>query len=115
VKGDQTDDGDQSGCLCKDHDDFRNLEIRIRTLPATAFKNANMQNNLISKLNAVIVMINAGDGTRALNKLQNDVQAKTDGCAQIGASDKNDWIITCEAQAAVYSDIVSILSELKGL
>jgi hypothetical protein len=52
-----------------------------------------MRNELIKKLNAVIARIEAGHYRDALEQLQDDILAKTDGCAKVGAPDKNDWII----------------------
>jgi len=51
----------------------------------------------------------------ALDKLQNDLLAKTDGCAASGAPDKNDWIATCEEQAVVYQELQRIIIMLQEL
>ena len=95
--------------------DIQDLETTISGFPPTVFKNANMQNTLINKLNEVIAAISAGDYTGALNKLQNDILKKTDGCAVSGAPDKNDWITNCKTQGILYPMIVSIINELKLL
>jgi Tol biopolymer transport system component len=95
--------------------DIQDLETTITGLPSGAFKNANMQNTLINKLNEVIAAISAGDYTGALNKLQNDILKKTDGCAVSGAPDKNDWITNCKTQGILYPLINSIINELKLL
>jgi PKD repeat protein len=95
--------------------DIQNLEITITSASPSAFKNPNMQNTFINKLNAVIADISAADYSGAQNKLQNDVLAKTDGCAASGAPDRNDWISGCTTQGAVYPKILSIINEIKAL
>jgi beta propeller repeat protein len=95
--------------------DIQDLETTINGFESGVFKNANMQNALINKLNAVIAAISTGDYTAAINQLQNDVLAKTDGCALSGAPDKIDWIRDCETQGILYPKILSIINELKLL
>ena len=51
----------------------------------------------------------------ALNKLQNDILQKTDGCAETGEPDKNDWIITCEEQGELYLLVIETIEHVKGL
>ena len=89
----------------------------INGLPPDAFKNRNMQNTLTNKLNAVLAQINEGEYQQALDKLLHDVLSKTNGCADAGAPDKNDWITTCADQAQVYPVImetIGLLQELVG-
>jgi hypothetical protein len=80
-----------------------------------AFKNANMRNALLNKLNAVIASVEAGNYSDALGQLQNDILTKTDGCATIGAPDKNDWITNCPDQSKVYTPLLNIIAEVKAL
>jgi hypothetical protein len=94
--------------------DIQNVQTIIGTIDPGKMKNTNMQNALINKLNAVIADIGNMDYQDAINKLQNDVLAKTDGCALSGAPDKNDWINDCEPQTLLYGQIQSIIDELKG-
>jgi len=51
----------------------------------------------------------------ALNKLENDILAKTDGCVESGEPDKNDWIITCEGQNEVYPLIMETIDYVMAL
>ena len=51
----------------------------------------------------------------AYDKLFNDVLKKTDGCANEGAPDSNDWIEDCGAQAEVYAFIMETLDLLSKL
>jgi hypothetical protein len=87
----------------------------IASLAPGAFKNQNMQNALLNKLNAVIASIEAGNYSDALAQLQNDILGKTDGCANSGAPDKNDWIVDCPDQSKVYAPVLNIIAEVKAL
>ena len=87
----------------------------INGLDPSDFKNRNMANTLVNKINVVLNMIEHGDYAGAANKLENDVLAKMDGCADAGEPDKNDWLITPEAQEAVYSDVARAIELLVGL
>ena len=60
-------------------------------------------------------MIKLGLYEDALDKLQNDILQKTDGCATESSPDKNDWIITCENQAIVYPLILRAIELLERL
>ena len=82
-------------------------------LPA-AFKNPNMINALTNKSNAVLQLIDQGLYIEALDKLENDVLNKTDGCGNTGIPDKNDWIKDCETQGQVYPFIMQAIHLLGG-
>ena len=84
-------------------------------LPDAAFKNKNMRNALVNKLNAVIKDVDAGNYAEALAKLQEDVMAKTDGCAASGKPDKNDWIINCIYQEMIYPELMDIVGHITEL
>jgi hypothetical protein len=75
----------------------------INGLDPGELKNATMQKALTNKLAAVIADVEAGYLQDALDKLEHDVIAKTDGCAASGAPDKNDWLKTCAAQGPIYA------------
>jgi len=92
----------------------QDLEETI-SISITSFKNCTMQKTLINKLNAVIADIEAGNYQVAIDKLQHDLLAKTDGCATSGAPDKNDWIKSCGEQAVVYQELQQIISMLQQL
>lgn len=51
----------------------------------------------------------------ALNKLEHDLLGKTNGCAESGAPDKNDWIKDCDAQTQVYPLIREAIELLTNL
>jgi PKD repeat protein len=90
-------------------------QVTIGNLDPTVFKNSNMKNAMINKLSSVAANIEAGQYQEALGQLQHDLLAKTDGCATSGAPDKNDWIKSCENQAAVYQELQKIITMLQQL
>lgn len=97
---------------------IQNCSAEIASLSPTVFKNANMQNALLNKLNAVIANIEAGNYADALGQLQNDILGKTDGCANSGAPgtpDKNDWIKDCTAQGLIYPCILDAIAKVQAL
>jgi len=87
----------------------------IAALPVECFHSKNSVKPLTKKIDAVLAMIESGAYEAALDKLQNDLLRKMDGCAERGAPDKNDWIVTCEAQQQVYPLIVQAIELLQGL
>ncbi len=84
-------------------------------LPTDGLQNANTATPLINKLNAIQDMIDRGAYRAALNQLKNDVLPKTDGCALTGEPDRNDWLVTCEAQAEVYPLVIRTIELLERL
>ena len=73
----------------------------------------NQQKTLLNKLEAVRKQIEEGAFQGALNKMENDILPKTDGCARGASSDSTDWINTCSGQGAVYPLIVELIEALK--
>lgn len=93
----------------------QNCIAQVSLLSTSVFKNANMQNTMINKFNAVIANIEAGNYADALGQLQNDILNKTDGCANSNNPDKNDWITTCPAQGSVYPSILVAIDAVEAL
>ena len=92
------------------------LETALDTLnglDASSFKNANQKNWLGNKLMIVQVLIDQDDYQQALDKLQNDVLEKTDGCTDNGVVDNSDWIEDCVAQDALYQEISTLIALLE--
>jgi hypothetical protein len=87
----------------------------IANLESSAFKNATMKNTVINKLSSVAANIEAGNYQEALGQLQHDLLAKTDGCTNSGAPDKNDWIKDCENQKVVYPELLRIIDLVQQL
>ena len=73
----------------------------LNGLPNSAFSNPNFRNALSNKLQAVIQLIDDGDYQNAIDKLQSDILAKTDGCSTGGAPDNNDKIMNCTYQQLI--------------
>ena len=84
-------------------------------LDPDTLKNKNMKNALLNKINAAQQMLDAGRYEEALNKLQNDILAKTNGCVETGQPDRNDWIITCEGQSQLYPLVIETIEYVSGL
>ena len=84
-------------------------------LETESLKSKNLKRSLLNKINTATEMIDKDMYSNALNKLQNDILQKTDGCTETGGPDKNDWIITCEEQAEVYPLIIETIEHVKGL
>jgi hypothetical protein len=84
-------------------------------LEPDSLKNENMKNALLNKIDAAMKMIDQANYTGALSKLENDILQKTNGCADTGKPDKNDWIITCEQQSQIYPLILETIEHIKTL
>jgi len=96
-------------------DVLRRAIIVINALDPGVFKNPNMQHALTNKISAVLIDIQNGLYHDALDKLQNDILKKTDGCATGGSPDKNDWITSCPEQSKVYPLIQQAIKLLWGM
>lgn len=84
-------------------------------LDPDVFKNSNMRNTTTNKINAALAKIDKGFYQDALDKLEYDILAKTDGCVDLGGPDKNDWLTTCEAQGQAYPLIIDAIGLLESL
>ena len=69
----------------------------------------------LQPINAATPAIDERRYLDALDKLENDIIAKTDGCANAGAPDKNDCITSCAAQGQVYPFMIEAINLLKLL
>ena len=87
----------------------------INALDTDVFKNKNNKKTLTNKFNAVINKLENAEYHDALKKLENDILRKMDGCALTGDVDKNDWIIDCDAQGAVYPLVVDLIDLLQQM
>ena len=87
----------------------------VNLLDPNSLKNENLSNALTNKINAALAMIDEGLYQDALDKLVNDILQKTNGCADTGQPDKNDWIITCEEQGLVYPLVIEAIELLENL
>jgi hypothetical protein len=89
--------------------------VTINSLPPTAFINETLQNTMTRKVSVVLTNVAEDNYNAAYHKLLNDVLKKTDGCAETGSPDKNDWIKSCSDQALVYPLIIAALDLLSNL
>jgi hypothetical protein len=96
-------------------DTLQETTVTINSLDDIVLKNNNMKNALTNKINAALEMIDQGLYENALDKLENDILGKTNGCAEIGKPDKNDWIEDCDAQGQVYPIIIGAIDLLENL
>jgi hypothetical protein len=109
---------------CVIESDFSNVESSMQVtlgdaidlmLDPNSLKNANMANALTNKIDEVLAIIDAGNYQAALKKLENDILKKTDGCANSGEPDKNDWIETCQQQGQIYPLIMETIEYIETL
>jgi hypothetical protein len=88
---------------------------QINDLALGSFMNKKMQNALTNKIFAVLELIDQGLYQEALDKLMHDILAKTNGCQDIGYPDKNDWIRDCDAQDAIYNQLINAINLLEEM
>ena len=91
------------------------MEQTIQSIPPENLHNENAATPLTKKIEATLTKIAEGSYQEALDKLQNDILKKTDGCDKIGEPDNNDWILTCEDQAEVYPLVMRAIELLQRL
>lgn len=91
---------------------LQGLETEIAELDSGAFKNDDMQNLLLNKLNAVIANIEAGKYADAANQLRNDILPKM-GSAENAEGDKGDWIIGGRSQQILYREVQDVVNALE--
>jgi hypothetical protein len=77
--------------------------------------NPNNINALTSKIVAALALIDQSFYREALDKLEHDILSKTDGCAEVGYPDNNDWIKDCESQSSIYPTIIDAIELLRSL
>ena len=87
----------------------------INDLDPDVLPNENAAHALTNKIDAAIELIDEGFYEEALDKLQHDILGKTDGCANLGYPDRNDWITDCADQAEVYAFILEAIELLESL
>lgn len=87
----------------------------INSLDLSVLKNNNLQNTLTNKISSVLSMVDLGEYQQALDKLQNDILGKTNGCRDNGSPDKNDWIIDCFSQGEINTLVINTIELLARL
>ena len=91
------------------------LSASINAIDSASFKQPNAQKVLVQKIEVIKKIINQGSYAEALQKLQDDLSQKTDGCSKSGFDDGNDWVKDCDEQAKLYWSIHEIIVFLKIL
>jgi hypothetical protein len=97
---------------------FGTVREEIEGLDVSAFRKPgeSRRETLLSKLSEVESQVDEGDIESAINKLQNDILQKMDGCEPTEGSpfsDKNDWIVYCDAQSNLQDLINDLISWLE--
>jgi hypothetical protein len=87
----------------------------INGLDASAFKGKRHQRALTRKISRVLNLIEHGRYGLALSRLKGEIQRKLNGDAYAGAPDRNDWIISVDAQSTVYPLILEAVAHLDSL
>lgn len=88
---------------------------RINELDPENFNNEDSATALTNEIYFVLSIIDDELYTEALDVLENDILKRTNGCANIGEPDENDWITTYEGQGMVYPLIVEAIELLESL
>ncbi|UCD85322.1 MAG: hypothetical protein JSU92_03770, partial [Deltaproteobacteria bacterium] len=108
---------DDEGCSCPQRiarakSLVEALNASIQALPDSAFdKNAKHRKKTLSnKLNAILNQINSGAYQGVIDKLNDDIESKMDGC--VGGDSGDDWITDCSAQKELTKAINDIIAEL---
>ncbi|MHC5062018.1 MAG: PKD domain-containing protein [Planctomycetota bacterium] len=88
----------------------------VNSLDQAILKNGNVtSDSLINKIESALGIIEKGNYKTVIGKLQNDIIEHTDGCANSGQPDSNDWILTCDGQGQVYPLITEAIEHLQNL
>lgn len=90
-------------------------EVELIGTTGQAISGVNTFYNLTCTSAGNQLFFEAGNYADALGQLQNDILGKTDGCANAGKPDKNDWIITCAAQGTVYPYILVAIDAVEAI
>ena len=93
---------------------IQELETEIAELDSGAFKNDDMQNLLLNKLNAVIANIEAGKYADAANQLRNDILPKMGG-VENAEGDKGAWIVGSRSQWILYRAVQDAMKALENI
>ena len=91
---------------------MQGLETDIAELDSSAFRNGDMQNMLLNKLNAVIANIETGKYKEAANQLRNDVLPKIGGIETV-EEDNVIWITGHSSQRMWYQEAQDIVRALE--
>ena len=77
------------------------LGSTISAVDASAIKQPNGPTVLAQKVAVIKKLVQKGNYAEALQKMQDDVVQKADGCTLGSGPDKNDWILSCDLQKQI--------------
>jgi len=86
----------------------------INRLDADNFSNEESATALANEIDDVLAMLDEGLFTEALDILENDILERTNGCANSGEPDENDWITTYDGQGEVYPLVMEVIEFLES-
>ncbi|MGD9369249.1 MAG: hypothetical protein PVH87_26310 [Desulfobacteraceae bacterium] len=78
------------------------LRVLLKGEDDASFKHRILKRIIIFKLRIIEWMIHKEAYDAALSSIERGLLAKTDGCINNGAPDRNDWITDCELQTQTY-------------
>jgi hypothetical protein len=87
----------------------------INGLDSESFNTAESAAEMAFAIDDVSMMLDEGMYFEVLVVLEDDILARTDGCATIGEPDEDDWIISFEGQEAVYPIVLETIELLENL
>ncbi len=89
------------------------LQAIVLGLPASVFSRnfEQRRNALLNKMDAVQELIDGGEFDQAIEKLNEDIRTKADGCH--GGRPNNDWIVDCMAQQLVLDAVDALIALLE--
>ena len=89
--------------------------VIIEELGLESFNNEESAIEMTIEMDFIFSMLDAGMYFEALDVLETDILQRTDGCANIGVPDENDWITSIEGQALVYPLVTETIELLESL
>lgn len=94
---------------------LQNTIIVVETIPLTSLKNNEMVDKFTKKITEAMGKIDTGEYKDAINIIEEKVLFKSDGCANTGVPDGDDWITDCSSQALVYQQAMEAINLLRSL
>jgi len=87
----------------------------IEELGPASFNSEESAVELANGIDFVFAILDEGMYFEALAVLETDILQRTDGCANIGKPDENDWITSFEGQALVYPLVLETIELIESL
>jgi hypothetical protein len=84
-------------------------------MPEDVFKASPMKLQLLRSLEFAYEAVGMARYRIALNRIEQSVLPKMDGCRLAGSPEKDDWILDCSAQGQVFPVILDIIDLLRNM